>query len=114
MKMDYPTKNFTKNVRNAIEKGEAWSVSISSGWRLRWIEESIEIWPCELHKPLNGSKNQIRAYKFCMFLMPTLMVMHSSSISVGYKMTYRRHSASIDINYVWSGEVQSTSLASKS
>jgi hypothetical protein len=101
MKTSYPAKDFTTSVRSALETGASWSVTISSAWRLRWIKKSIGIWPDELHQPLSGLRDEKRAFTFCMVLMPTLMTMHSSSISVGYKMTYQVHQSSIEITYSW-------------
>jgi hypothetical protein len=102
VKTTYPAKDFTKVVRSALATGESWSVVVSSPWRLRRIMRSISIWPAKLHEPLNGSSDERRAYIFCMVLMPTLMTMHSSSISVGYKMTYEQvDSSAIEITYSW-------------
>jgi hypothetical protein len=101
MKTSYPSKDFTKTVRTSLETGATWSVIISSGWRLRWIKKSIAIWPRKLHQPLNGTRDEKRAFTFCMFFIPTLMTMHSSSISVGYEMTHQEHADSIEITYTW-------------
>lgn len=101
MKTSYPAKNFTSSVRSALETGASWSVTVSSSWRLRLIKKSIVIWPDRLHQQLGGSQSEKRAFTFCMVFMPTLMTMHSSSVSVGYKMTYQVHPSSIEITYSW-------------
>lgn len=102
MRTNYPAKDFTAVVRSALDSGASWSVTISSSWRLRWINKSIDIWPDKLHQPLAGLPGEKRAFTFCMLFMPTLMTMHSSSISVGYKMTYKKMNAScIELSYSW-------------
>jgi hypothetical protein len=101
VKASYPNRDFTETVRAALETGSPWSVTIASGWRARWIKKSIAIWPSKLHQPLNGSRDEKRAFTLCMVFIPTLMTMHSSSISVGYAMTYQEHAESIEITYTW-------------
>ena len=96
----YPTKNFTGQVRLAMDKSHPWQVVIYSNWRLKLIKKSIEFWPRSERdlERLNNAKKS--SFVLATYLLFSMFHMHVRAMTFGYQMSYFVKENSIEINYI--------------